>query len=63
MSSLEVFTWLHEFIYWVFELTLESVHDRPWQAVLLLGFVAFGYWMYRQVQYNKEAENNPDQLK
>ena len=34
-----------------------------WFLVLVFGFVAFGYWMKRQMDYNKQAEADPNQIK
>lgn len=31
--------------------------------VICLGFFGFGYWMYKQGVYNKQAKNNSDQIK
>lgn len=63
MSSTDVFYAIGDASYWVFQNTLEPIGKIYWVAVLLFGFAAFGYWMYRQVQYNKIAESDPNQLK
>jgi hypothetical protein len=63
MTSSELFYGLGDLAYWAFENTLEPLGDAPWMIVLTFGFVAFGYWMFRQVQYNKQAEADPNQLK
>ncbi|MFK8045262.1 MAG: hypothetical protein AB8B72_07195 [Crocinitomicaceae bacterium] len=63
MSSSDFFFGLKDGFYWLFENTLEVLGDLPWQGVLIFGFVAFGYWMKRQVDYNKIAENDSDQIK
>ena len=63
MSSADVIYGIGDVVYWAFENTMEPLADLPWRATLILGFVCFGYWMKKQVAYNKEAEANPDQLK
>jgi len=63
MSSSDFFYALKDGIYWLFENTLEPLGDMPWIGVLILGFVAFAYWMKRQVDYNKIAEEDPNQIK
>lgn len=63
MSSTEVFYGIKDVAYWAFLNTLEPIEDKFWMVVLVFGFLAFGYWMYRQVQYNKIAENDPNQIK
>ena len=63
MSSADVFYGIGDFCYWAFEKTLEPMGDLPWRVVLYFGFVAFGYWMYRQNKFNKEAAADPNQLK
>ena len=63
MSSLEIFVAIGDASYWVFINTLEPMGDLPWRIVLYGGFLAFGYWMYRQAKFNKIAAHDPDQLK
>ena len=65
MSSADIFNAIGKASYWAFENTLEPISDGDlvWWAVLIFGFVAFGYWMKRQVDYNKQAANDPNQLK
>lgn len=63
MSSADIFYALGHFLYWMFEHTLEPLADLPWRIVLLFGFAAFGYWMWRQRSYNKAARENADQIK
>lgn len=65
MSSAEIFNWLGDGCYWLFENTLEPISDGDWIWRLILwgGFAGFGYWMYRQHKYNKEAAADPNQLK
>lgn len=63
MSSADVFYAIEDGLYWLFENTLEPMGDMPWILVMFGGFIGFLYWMYRQVQYNKEAAENPNQIK
>ncbi|MEX1001434.1 MAG: hypothetical protein WDZ35_04900 [Crocinitomicaceae bacterium] len=63
MSSAEIFYGIGDAMYWLFINTLEPLADAPWRIVMVLGFLGFGYWMYRQAQYNKEAAADPNQIK
>lgn len=63
MSSADVFNGIGDVSYWVFENTLEPIADGFWKVVLVFGFVAFGYWMYRQHKFNQIAERDPNQIK
>ena len=63
MSSTDVFLGIADAAYWVFQDTLEPTGEFFWMAVLILGFASFFYWMYRQWQFNKIAESDPNQLK
>ncbi|MFD1553607.1 hypothetical protein DNU06_16150 [Putridiphycobacter roseus] len=63
MSSSDIFYGIKDGMYWVFQNTLEPLADYPWIVTLIFGFVAFAYWMKRQVDYNKIAENDPNQIK
>lgn len=63
MSSADIFYALGEGSYWLFEKTLEPTGEIFWKTVLVFGFLAFGYWMYRQVKFNKIAANDPNQIK
>jgi len=63
MSSADVFYGIGDAMYAFFESTLEPMGDRFWQATLIFGFVCFFYWMKRQVDYNKIAKNDSNQIK
>lgn len=63
MSSRDVFYAIGDGMYWLFQNTLEPIGGLFWQVCLIFGFVAFGYWMYRQYKFNQEAENDPNQIK
>lgn len=63
MSSTDVFLGLKDAFYWLFQNTLEPTGELFWMGSLFLGFVMASYWMYRQAQFNKAAENDPNQIK
>lgn len=63
MSSAEIFYSLGDGLYWLFENTLEPTGELFWKTCLIGGFIGFGYWMYRQVKYNKIAAEDPNQIK
>ena len=63
ISSKEVFYGIGDAMYWLFENTLEPLGDMPWIVVLIGGFLAFGFWMKKQVDYNKQAADDPSQIK
>ncbi len=63
MSSSDIFYAIKDGLYWLFENTLEAMGDMPWIAVMIFGFAAFAFWMKKQVDYNKIAENDPNQIK
>lgn len=63
MSSSDFFYAVGDLFYWLFINTLEAWGDLPWIAVMFMGFGLFAYWMKRQMDYNKEAASNPNQLK
>lgn len=54
---------LADFIVWTFETFLEPMKNMPNTAFLLLGFVGLFYWLNLQAKYNKQAEQNPNQIK
>ncbi len=63
MSSADIFNALGDAFYWLFINTLEAFGDGPWIFFMCSGFTFFGYWMYRQHQFNKAAEADPNQIK
>ena len=63
MSSSDFFHGLGKVMYWIFQHTLEPIGDLFWIAALIFGFLAFGFWMKKQMDYNKIAENDPNQIK
>ena len=63
MSSADVFYGLMDGTNWVFENTLEVLGDYPWIGVMFFGFFAFALWMRLQVKFNRQAENDPNQIK
>jgi hypothetical protein len=63
MTSADIFYGIGDGLYWLFQNTLEPTGELFWKTMLILGFLGFGYWMYRQVKYNKIAKNDPNQIK
>ena len=63
MSSADVFYAIGDVCYWLFINTLESLGNLPWIIFMWIGFILFGYWMKRQMDYNKQAEADPNQIK
>ena len=63
MNSKEIFEGLGDFILWTTQILFENVGNLFNDAVLILGFVGLFYWLNYQRKFNKEAENNPNQLK
>jgi hypothetical protein len=53
---------LAKFFQWSFGI-LESLGNTPNKIFIVGGFVGLAYWLWLQGKYNKEAENNPNQLK
>ncbi len=62
MSSADIFYALGDFLTWTFGI-FEWLGNKFNDFLLILGFVGFGYWMYRQHKFNQEAASNPDQIK
>jgi hypothetical protein len=55
-------------IKWSFDNILVPIGELPAFAnpnniFLVIGFIGMFYWLNLQRKYNKEAENNPDQIK
>ena len=63
MSSSDFFYGIADGAQWLFQNTLEPIGDNFWKAALIFGFIAFGYWLWRQALYNNIAENDPNQRK
>ena len=63
MSFSDLWYGIGDACYWVFENVLETLGDLPWMGVLLLGFASFALWMKMQMDYNKQAERDPNQIK
>ena len=53
---------LGDFFVWTFGV-LEKLGNLPNDLFLLLGFAGMFYWLWLQGKYNKEAANNPKQIK
>ena len=63
MTSTEIFVSIGDFILWTTELLFHNVGNLFNDAMIILGFVGLFIWLRLQHRYNKEAENNPNQLK
>ena len=66
MNLTDFFWGLGDLYYWVFENSLDEdkgITNFFNSAILIFGFIAFGYWMMKQAKLNKQAASNPDQLK
>ncbi|HLP13553.1 MAG TPA: hypothetical protein VK177_16575 [Flavobacteriales bacterium] len=53
---------LAKFFQWSFGI-LEALANTPNTIFIIGGFVGLFYWLWLQGKYNKEAANNPNQLK
>lgn len=53
---------IEDLFVWSFGI-LEGLGNFPNNAFIITGFGLLGYWLYLQSKYNKEAANNPNQLK
>jgi hypothetical protein len=51
-----------DFLVWSFGL-LEWLRDTPNMIFVVLGFVGLAIWLRMQIKFNKEAANNPNQIK
>lgn len=56
------------FIKWSFDNILVPIGDlpdliNPNYLFLMLGFVGMFYWLFLQGKYNKQAANDPNQIK
>ncbi len=62
MTLSSFFHGLGDLFQWTFQI-FEIIGNSFNYLLLLLGFFGFFYWMMKQAKFNKEAENNPNQLK
>jgi hypothetical protein len=62
MTTNDIFYGLADLMQWTFGI-LEWVGDKLNYGLIALGFFGFFYWMNLQMKFNKEAENNPNQIK
>lgn len=63
MTLNEIFRGLGHLFTDVLFLPLESIGNLANYTFLAVGFFGFIYWMSRQAKFNKNAANNPNQLK
>lgn len=62
MSTSVVFQALADLFQWTFQL-FEIVGNSFNYAVIVLGFIGLFYWLNYQAKFNKQAKNNPNQIK
>jgi hypothetical protein len=53
---------IEDLFVWSFGI-LENLGNLPNNAFIVSGFVLMFYWLYLQGKFNKEAANNPNQIK
>lgn len=63
MNSTDVLVSIGDFILWTTELLFENIGNLFNDSMIVLGFIGLFIWLRIQHKYNKEAENNPNQLK
>jgi len=63
MSSKEVFDLIAEFMYDVPFEFYDNIGNIINYSLIVLGFIGFFIWMSKQVKFNNQAKNNPNQLK
>lgn len=51
-----------ELFEWSFGI-LEYFENLPNYAFIIIGFIGMIYWLILQKRYNKQADQNPDQIK
>ncbi len=63
MNSNVIFETIGDVLLWSTAVVFENVGNLFNNAVIVLGFIGLFYWLNLQRKFNKEAENNPDQIK
>lgn len=63
MTSTEILVGLGDFILWTTEILFENIGNLFNNAMIILGFIGLLIWLRTQHKFNKEAENNANQLK
>ncbi len=62
MSTSVVFQALADLFQWTFQI-FEVIGNSFNYAVIVLGFIGLFYWLNYQAKFNKQAKNNPNQIK
>lgn len=63
MTSTDILVSIGDFILWTTELLFENIGNLFNDAMIVLGFIGLFIWLRLQNKYNKEAANNPNQIK
>ena len=62
MSTSVVFQALADLFQWTFQI-FEVIGNSFNYSVIVLGFIGLFYWLNYQAKFNKQAKNNPNQIK
>lgn len=63
MTSTDILVSIGDFILWTTEILFENIGNLFNDAMIVLGFIGLFIWLRLQNKYNKEAANNPNQIK
>lgn len=63
MNSNVIFEAIGDAILWSTSILFDNIGNSFNNAMIVLGFIGLFYWLNYQRKFNKEAANNPDQLK
>lgn len=63
MTSTDIIVAVGDFILWTTEILFENIGNLFNNAMIILGFIGLFIWLRTQHKFNKEAQNNPNQLK
>jgi len=63
MNSNVIFETIGDIILGSTSIVFDNIGNLFNNGAIVLGFIGLFYWLNLQRKYNKEAENNPDQLK
>lgn len=63
MTSTDIIVAIGDFILWTTEILFENVGNLFNNAMIVLGFIGLLIWLRFQSKFNKEAANDPNQIK
>lgn len=63
MNSNVIFEAIGDAILWSTSILFDNIGNSFNNAMIVLGFIGLFYWLNYQKKFNREAENNPNQLK